>query len=115
MFSFQNRNHYGQSIYVDNINISSASTVSIKELEKDNIVTIFPNPTDGKFTISIHSTEHESYSLTILNSLAQIIYSDRLSKTITNTEIDMSNFSKGIYWIKLSDGKDEVIKKIVTY
>ncbi len=116
-FAFQNRSHYGQSIYIDNINLSSATATAIKEVDADNVLTVYPNPTEGKFTIAIQVSEPSNYTITIVNALSQIMYTDHtsLSRAIPSKEIDLSDYSKGVYWVKVTDGKQEFIKKIVTY
>ncbi|MES2514223.1 MAG: T9SS type A sorting domain-containing protein [Bacteroidota bacterium] len=115
--AFQNRSHYGQSIFLDNINLSSSLNVSVNEILAENGVTVFPNPNEGTFTLSINSVGITTYKLAIINAVGQEVLSDSMSTTngVSNKTISLKNYSKGIYWLKLTDGKTELTKKIVTY
>ena len=75
------------------------------EMELD--VSIAPNPTDGKFQIK---TAQEINSIEVLDVFGRrIFYSEK-----NPTEINISDFNNGIYFIRISDSKgNSVVKKIV--
>ena len=72
---------------------------------KNNSVTLYPNPTDGKIYINSqyynYAKVHDINGRIILNS--------------SSYEINISNFKEGIYIIKLFDnfGKLICIKKVI--
>lgn len=61
---------------------------------------IFPNPADEQITISVADLNKNYF--TIYNSIGQIVFSGSF---ISKTTVDVSSFSNGIYYIKLT-GKD---------
>ena len=88
------------------INDDSGSYLSLEEcenncnasliFENNFYLNVYPNPSTNIFNIEMY-LDHES-KLTLTNFLGNIIYSKEI-KTIGefNTQIDLSNFSKGIY------------------
>jgi hypothetical protein len=72
-------------------------------------INIFPNPATEK--ISITCLHQQNLSLSIYNIFGALILTKELSKT--KNEIDISNFSKGIYIIKIASADRTVLKKIV--
>ncbi|HNW70831.1 MAG TPA: T9SS type A sorting domain-containing protein [Bacteroidales bacterium] len=72
-------------------------------------INIFPNPATDK--ISITCQHKQNLSLSVYNVFGALILTKKLSNT--KDEIDISNFSKGIYIIKIASSDREVIKKIV--
>jgi trimeric autotransporter adhesin len=78
--------------------------------------TIYPNPTSNQITIEFELTETNNTSIEIKNVLGQTV------KTITNKafvkgsnkiEIDVSEFTNGIYFIQLQNGNGVVNGKFV--
>lgn len=76
----------------------------IKEL--DNFI-LYPNPTNGLLQIK---TEQEIISIEVLDVFGRrMLYSEN-----NQTEINISNFTNGIYFVRMRDSKGNfVVKKIV--
>jgi len=72
-------------------------------------INMYPNPATDK--ISITCPHQQNLSLSIYNIFGALILTNELSKT--KNEIDISNFSKGIYIIKIASADRTVLKKIV--
>jgi putative heme degradation protein len=84
------------------------SNILINELH----LNIFPNPSNGVFTITFQNMPNKNSEIEIFNSLGQ-----RINKDVLNTQtktIDISSFPKGIYFLKISFGEKYVFKKIIT-
>jgi len=73
----------------------------------DHHLNIYPNPTKGKFTIN--SNEKIS-SVEVYNLIGEKIYTNT---NLTSNEIDLTNISKGIYFVKIFVGAKTHIEKIV--
>lgn len=87
--------------------------VSSEQHYAESFMTIFPNPSNGKFTINCSLIEHSQ--LIFSNILGDIIYLiDIKSKS---TEIDLSNQPKGIYFYQLQSNSKilENGKVIINY
>ena len=89
----------------------------LSQVNNPNFVTIAPNPNAGNFNVSFDSNTKENYTLELRNVLGQVIYQETLTNHIGvySKQFDVSEFSKGMYMISLTDGKNEVVKKIIVY
>jgi lysyl endopeptidase len=113
--AFENKSGWGQALYIDNINVSTSNTASInKRDEQNNLFSIYPNPNNGTFKLSIASSKEEELSVNIVNMLGSCVYKNNLKTqgSLTIQNIDMSNVPKGIYFIELSTPTQKAIKKV---
>lgn len=78
---------------------------SINEIQNDNLISIYPNPTTNKITIE--SKEQEVLDATIYNILGELMLKKQLSTGIN--EIEIGSLSKGIYFYQVSD-KNKIIQ-----
>lgn len=70
---------------------------------------IFPNPSDGEFTIEISK---ENCKLQIFNSLGLQVYA--LENLREKEQIDLSSFQKGVYFLRISNNFGEIkIRKLI--
>jgi hypothetical protein len=74
-------------------------------------LSIFPNPTNGSFTISFPKTLSTGI-VKVFNSIGQEVYADRISNSSIRKEINL-DVASGIYFVKMSDGKKVFTEKLV--
>ena len=78
------------------------------EDDKNIEFSVYPNPSNGE--ININSLNNDNYNIMITNYLGDII----LSKSLTgNFSFDLSNYSKGIYMIEVSNDNISETHKVV--
>lgn len=84
--------------------------LSIQENNTAHSILLFPNPTSGKFNITSDNTG--PLKISIVNLLGKSVYeSDIIS---ANTEIDLSNEPRGVYFCRLvSEGIIVETKRII--
>ncbi len=68
---------------------------------KEGSINVYPNPTDGKFTLCSNNTLR---AVEIYNLLGERIYSNSKIWEQDSIEIDLSSFGTGIYFINMDDG-----------
>jgi len=92
------------------INVVEDSKVS--DVSNETVI-IYPNPTTGSFYVKIDSKER-GLKLNIINSLGVLVLQKdiKLNKS-RKTNVDLSSFAKGIYFINIIGPKSNVIKKII--
>ncbi len=79
------------------------------EYKKDEIISIYPNPSQGKFKIT---SSENIVNYTILNQLGKIIYNSNANTT--NAEVDIQHLQMGIYFVKIALERGEIVtKKII--
>ncbi len=99
-------------VSVENCNISSASDTPEDTL---NEISVYPNPSAGVLNISTGSTQKE-LNLVLISSSGRIVYSDKMNigqDGGISKQIDLSNLAKGIYFVRLSNASQNIVKKII--
>jgi hypothetical protein len=77
-------------------------------------VTIFPNPSSGKFTVSINLTNFTHVNLEVLNVLGQTVATWNSDKQTNNSyALDLSSQPNGLYFVKITNGTYSTVKKIM--
>ena len=94
--------YYANSCAVTKINNSTI---------KNTDILIFPNPTNGNFIIKLNNEDENKRQIELTNLLGEILF----RKEITNseTQININNFPTGLYFLKLINGKNTSIQKLI--
>ena len=83
-----------------------------KEEVRFKIQGIYPNPTQGIFTIELDAFhEAEKISVDVLSISGQIVLTKAVSSK--TSELDLSGFAKGNYVVRISNGKNTIIEKVI--
>ena len=90
------------------------TTLGINSNDLTNVISIFPNPTTGLFTISASFNTNEEVQLIVTNTIGQIIY-ETMPVTIKSQQfnLDLENKPKGIYFIRLKTNNGNIVKKLI--
>lgn len=76
------------------------------------LLSIYPNPSGGIFTVVNGSKTRQQQSIEINNVLGEKVYSANLKNQPSN-EIDLSAYPKGIYTVKIYNGENMRAEKII--
>jgi hypothetical protein len=100
-------------IKVDSNGCDTAScTVGIDEnISTKKMVTLYPNPTNGLFTISIDAVHLTNSSVTIFDNTGQLIYNQKINDN--EIHLDLSSYSKGIYFYHLINDNQSYSGKLL--
>jgi hypothetical protein len=75
---------------------------------------VFPNPAKGNVVIQFSNLNKAAKNvLSIFNATGEKVFSADC-KAISQT-IDVSKLSAGLYIVRLDDGKDSVVRKLLVY
>ncbi len=88
--------------------ILKRATSSLDEIDIDNKVEVYPNPSSKEIYIN---SQYIINSIEILNSLGQRVYREKINTT--NKTIDISALNKGIYIIELKTEKGVIHRKFI--
>jgi hypothetical protein len=84
----------------------------IIESNLENNISIYPNPTSGRFTLQANSYQLIVNSqIEIYNVLGECIY--RQISTSANQQINLSASPDGIYFMKIKNEQGVITKKII--
>lgn len=83
----------------------------IDEINDNQLFTVYPNPTDGKFYLN--TTYNSTNSLIqIYDVNGKIIFSE-VENNLKNHEIELSENSKGIYFVKIISDEFVITKRLI--
>ena len=85
------------------------STISGFADVKQSIFNVYPNPTNGVFTIELGA--NKKYDVTVNNVIGQTVISTTTRGM--NTTIDLSNFDKGVYTVELKNNNSAYVEKVI--
>lgn len=75
---------------------------------------VSPNPNNGLFHLDLTSKTSKTYSLSVRNSIGQIVYTDNISVNGSlSRNMDLTNVDKGLYFVTLDNGSERLTKKII--
>jgi photosystem II stability/assembly factor-like uncharacterized protein len=99
---------------IDDLSIQDKTT-SIEDNELSKSITLYPNPSQGKFEISLQALSLGSWQMQIMDVNGRLVYTQTIEKhTSTNSfSVDLTNQPKGQYILKLNNGKETAVKRIL--
>ena len=97
--------------------IDTCNSTGIYDVTAINSLAVYPNPSNGIFTTSFNTVNPGNYTVKVINTLGQAVYSEVLNNFsgTYSKEINISSFGKGVYMLNISDAKNEDVKKVITY
>lgn len=81
--------------------------LNVEENELNEMI-LYPNPTTDLFSIDIHS--NDLINIEVYNSVGEIIGQE---KTNSKFNFDLSNFARGIYFVRADNGSKQKIFKVI--
>ena len=90
------------------VDFGSGSAGLVKGNDLD--LNIYPNPVSNELNIHLISNS-ETVNIKVYNTLGRII--EDFDVNSINTQIDLSHYPKGLYYIGADDGKQNTLKKFV--
>ena len=82
--------------------------------ELENSISIYPNPTSGKFTLSFDLSSSEQVNVKVVNSLGQTVAVVADGTMSAGTlAVDLSNQASGVYMVHVTAGDQSVVKRVV--
>ncbi len=94
-----------------------ANMTGVKKTIKDVQVDFYPNPTTGQFKLSFNLDSKDQTEIQIYDMNGKRVYHESIGdfKGSYSKDIDISGNGKGTYFLKISQGKNGVTKKVVVH
>lgn len=110
IFAFQNRGHYGNVIYVDNINI--LESVDVKEIKQDVTLMLYPNPSSGLINLSVGDLRPGECRIKAYDLMGKQIFDSTVLNVGSRLEkvIDLDNLAPGNYFLELTGDGINVVE-----
>jgi hypothetical protein len=76
---------------------------------------VYPNPSDGKFSISFKSADKKEVNISVTDSNGKEVFKQNMKDFEGEyfQQVDISDKGKGAYYIKITSGDDAISKKIL--
>ncbi|MFM7764681.1 MAG: immunoglobulin-like domain-containing protein, partial [Sphingomonadales bacterium] len=88
--------------------------LSTANISLDEAVSVFPNPTNGKVTLSYMLQNSKPVSVEVFNvSGSKVASFNNLKSGLGHTEINLAQFGNGVYMIRLSNDGQTTTKRVV--
>ena len=115
--SFENVGHYGNTLYIDNVNIRVyPHPVGVNAVNANDIVQVYPNPSKGIFTIKSEGLNSKEVTVDCYNMTGALIARRNISVNngTFNTTLNLSEYPRGIYQLNIeTSGGQHYTKKII--
>ncbi|MCE3228036.1 MAG: hypothetical protein K0S32_2587 [Bacteroidetes bacterium] len=87
--------------------ITCNTATNLDEIKKEFSFRIYPNPSNGNFTIGLEENTDLFKSVEVLSLMGQVVYNAELSGSKTNVVLP-SDLSKGIYFVRVLGKQSQV-------
>jgi len=99
----------------DEVLVSYQDCSGINELTSLKDITVYPNPSHGKFEISLQSKDAQEVQIEILNMLGSVVYTENLSLNHGDNihSIDISDLSAQSYLLIIKTVEGKMVQRIL--
>ncbi|MCD4747292.1 MAG: T9SS type A sorting domain-containing protein [Bacteroidales bacterium] len=98
-------------VYLIKTNEDGVVTRISNNISKDNEVYLFPNPTNNYLTLKVSS--NNTFEIEIRNINGKLVFQKFNINQIE--KIDLSSFPKGLYYLRIINPENSIIKKIIKF
>lgn len=87
----------------------------VNTLDLENLTTfdLYPNPSDGQFTIDLQFSVTETVNIAIFSELGQQVYNYTDTQNRFTQMVDISQHASGTYFVSVSTEKGRAVKKVL--
>lgn len=84
----------------------------IKPMDELQNIEVFPNPTSEYLNIEFNTTR-ENLNITIIDQHGKIVQNNAYKGGVKTKTINVSHLSSGVYYLSVSSGKEQVVRKLI--
>ncbi|MCX6247454.1 MAG: peptide-N-glycosidase F-related protein [Bacteroidetes bacterium] len=90
--------------------------IRVPELNPFGYLTVYPNPSSGRFSVGIIMDHAENTQLTVTDALGNPVFRREMKSIVKETiPVDLSGQSPGVYIVTLSSGSGKAARKVLVY
>ena len=95
-------------------NFGTPTSVGIDEPLASGSVKIYPNPSQGEFTLEVSLQQPEAFEVRVTDLVGQTVLESEVQfQQRDQIELDLRGNAPGVYFVNMTNGKQKVTKKIV--
>ncbi|MFH1004849.1 MAG: M43 family zinc metalloprotease [Bacteroidota bacterium] len=112
LIKFRHICDYENNLYVDDINVTGI--IGVNELNLDNIISIFPNPSDENIFVNFSIFDLGKVDVKVYNLVGEVIanVTDNISVP-KKIKINLAEQSNGIYFVEIRTENKSITKKLI--
>ncbi len=90
-------------------------TEAIDEIIEANSVALFPNPSNGAFTVQLNASKSEEVNVQVIDISGRVVYNDVVSCSVgkNNIAIDLDELPAGVYQVNLKVENNVISRKLI--
>lgn len=105
---------FGRGIWVSDLISSQPSTIESANLLNRSDIRVFPNPSDGKLTISWNEDSDKTIELQIVDIMGKICYREQIKLTGKELQLNLSeHLDYGLYFFNFNNGNARSVRKVI--
>ena len=101
----------GEGASIDNFTIAASAILAVDDVIKNSLV-VFPNPSNAVFNIRRQS--FEKMDISVFDITGKLIFKENNIYS-SYYSLNLSEVSKGIYFLKIVDGNKQIAKRLIVY
>lgn len=95
------------------IYICGEAGLSVDEFNVEEFA-LYPNPNNGEFTVKLQSHSNSNINISVFDIQGRSVFNNSFNNTTNfNQVVKLNNVQAGMYFVKVTDGSKETIKKIL--
>jgi hypothetical protein len=92
----------------------NCNVVGLDDLASLEDFSVYPNPSNGLFTITMNTNTDDDYNLTIRDIQGKEVYTELISVNGEyRRDLDLSDLAKGVYYLQIQDGENSKVEKLI--
>ena len=99
------------TLRIDDISVDIS--VGVQEIEKEPAFICFPNPSTGYLSLQLKDEPKEAAIIHVFDLLGNLIYTSTVAAGEKNVQLDLHEFSVGLYAIQIISG-DKISRRMIT-
>ncbi len=87
---------------------TSTGVVASGSSQVDNVLSTFPNPSNGNFSVTFNSSSTGDGNIIVTNTQGKVVFQEAIHKSneLYEKQFNLPNLTKGIYIVKISIGNN---------
>ncbi len=103
---------YNPAIVTNTTTNEYTLTASVNEKTQNTTLTVYPNPSNGKYLVSItDATDVTKLTIEVTNVMGETLLKTKMQNSLT--AIDLSTLANGIYFVKINGSNQSLNQRIV--
>jgi len=96
-------------------NIVNNSQAGINSFSENTALSVYPNPGTGVYTIECSGIKTGKGSINIFDNIGKLVLAREIDfdTNTFKTSFDISEFNNGIYSVRIENGKQSIVKRII--